>query len=144
LDLERRGPHVTVVGDVTRIPLSTGSLDAALCTHTLEHVEEDRAAMRELHRVLKPGAWAIVSVPLRSDGPTYEDPTLTDPHDREREFGERGHVRFYGLDIEDRLKEAGFSVELDRADQVPDATRRRFGLRDDENLFICRKAAVPA
>lgn len=142
LDIERHGPHVTVVGDVTRIPLATESLDAALCIHTLEHVAEDRMAMRELHRVLKPGGWTIVSVPLRLDGPTYEDGTVTDPDDREREFGERGHVRSYGLDIEGRLKEAGFSVDLDRGEDVPDATRRRFGLRDDENLFICRKTAV--
>jgi len=144
LDLERRGPNVTVVGDATRIPLASNSLDAALCTHTLEHIAEDRTAMRELHRVLKPGGWAIVSVPLRLDGPTYEDSTVTDPEDREREFGERGHVRHYGWDIEGRLQEAGFSVTLDRAEQIPDATRRRFGLRDDENLFICRKAAVCA
>ncbi|MGD2045227.1 MAG: methyltransferase domain-containing protein [Gemmatimonadota bacterium] len=139
LDIARQGPQVTVVGDITRAPLASDSLDAALCIHTLEHIEKDRVALRELHRVLKPGGWAIVSVPLDLNGPTYEDSTVTDPGDREREFGERGHVRLYGLDIEGRLEEAGFRVELDRADQVPDATRRRFGLRDDENLWVCRK-----
>ena len=139
LDLARRGPNVTVVGDATRAPLASDSFDAALCIHTLEHIEEDRVAIRELHRVLKPGGWAIVSVPLNLNGPTYEDSTVTDPDDREREFGERGHVRLYGLDIEERLRDAGFSVSLDRADQIPDVTRRRFGLRDDENLWICQK-----
>ncbi|MDH3424250.1 MAG: class I SAM-dependent methyltransferase, partial [Gemmatimonadota bacterium] len=139
MDIARQGPHVTVVGDVTRAPLASDSVDAALCTHTLEHIEDDRMALRELHRVLKPGGWAIVSVPLDLDAPTYEDSSVTDPDDREREFGERGHVRLYGLDIEDRLNEAGFSVELDRAEKIPDATRTRFGLRDDENLFVCRK-----
>lgn len=139
LDLARRGPHVTVVGDATRMPLAPHSLDAALCIHTLEHVEDDRRAMRELQTVLRPGGWAVVSVPLRMDGPTHEDATVTEPEERAREFGERSHVRLYGLDIEERLKEAGFTVHLDRASRIPAETRRRFGLRDDENLFVCRK-----
>ena len=142
LDLMRRGPHVTVVGDATRIPIGNESLEAALCIHTLEHIEDDRQAMRELFRVLKPGGWAIVSVPLELDGLTYEDPTVTDPEDRLRAFGERSHVRLYGLDLEDRLREVGFAVRLDWASEIPLETRRRFGLRDDENLFLCRKSGI--
>jgi hypothetical protein len=142
MDIHRHGPQVTVLGDATRIPLVPDSLDAALCIHTLEHIENDRLAMRELYRVLKPGGWAIVSVPLKRDGPTHENPTITEPADRAREFGERDHVRLYGLDIQDRLREAGFAVDLDWADRIPKETRRRFGLRDDENLFVCRKEAA--
>ncbi|UCC24405.1 MAG: class I SAM-dependent methyltransferase [Gemmatimonadales bacterium] len=140
LDLQRTGPHVTVVGDATRIPLQSGSVDATLCIHTLEHIEDDRAAMGELHRVLRPGGWAVVSVPLDLDAPTFEDPSITDPEERLRSFGERGHVRAYGLDIRDRLEAAGFSVQLDRAADVPGEVRARFGLRVDENIFFCRKA----
>jgi SAM-dependent methyltransferase len=108
----------------------------------LEHIEDDRQAMRELFRVLKPGGWAIVSVPLKLDGLTYEDPTVTDPEDRLRAFGERSHVRLYGLDLEDRLREVGFAVRLDWASEIPLETRRRFGLRDDENLLLCRKSGI--
>jgi len=140
LDIVRRGPHVTIVGDAVEIPLAADCVDVALCIHTLEHVEDDRRAMRELHRVLKPGGWCVVSVPLNLDGPTHEDPTIRDPDDRAREFGERSHVRWYGLDITDRLTATGFDVQLDRADRIPLETRQRFGLRDDENLFLCRKA----
>ncbi|MDX1645743.1 MAG: class I SAM-dependent methyltransferase [Longimicrobiales bacterium] len=143
LDLANRGPHVTVVGDATAVPLASDCFDWALFIHTLEHIERDRDAIRELHRVLKPGGWAIVSVPLDLDAPTYEDPTVTDPADRAREFGERSHVRLYGLDLRDRLHDAGFDVTMDWARDVPEDRRRRFGLREDENLFVCRKTAGP-
>lgn len=142
LDLAARGPHVSVVGDAARIPLDDDCIDSALCIHTLEHIEHDQRAMSELFRVLKPGGWAVVSVPLKLDRPTHEDPTITDPGQREREFGERSHVRFYGLDIQDRLKDAGFTVLVDWAREIPHEVRTRFGLRDDENLFLCRKAAA--
>ena len=140
LDLQRTGPHVTVVGDAARIPLQSGSVDAVLCVHTLEHIQDDRAAMGELHRVLRPGGWAVVSVPLDLEAPTFEDPSITDPEERLRWFGERSHVRAYGLDIQDRLEAAGFTVQPDWAAHVPEEIRTRFGLRVDENIFFCRKA----
>jgi SAM-dependent methyltransferase len=139
VDIRAAGPYVTVVGDVTALPLDDDSMDVALCIHVLEHVEHDRRAIAELYRVLAPGGWALVSVPLRLDQPTYEDPTVTEPGDRLRLFGEEDHVRLYGLDLRDRLEAAGFAVQLDRADDLPADERRRFGLRQDEHLFLCRK-----
>lgn len=141
LDLVRNGPHVTTVGDVTGMPLRSDTIDAALCIHVLEHIDADREAIAELYRVLKPGGWALVSVPLRLDRPTHEDPSITDPEERARVFGERSHVRYYGLDLMDRLRAPGFSVRLDLASQVPADVRLRFGLRDDENIFHCHKPA---
>lgn len=139
LDLVRTGSQVTTVGDVTCMPMESAHFDAIICTHVLEHVEKDRQALSELNRVLKPGGWAIISVPLQLSRPTHEDPEITDPEDRARVFGERGHVRFYGTDLIDRLESAGFQVTLDLARQVPNAMRRKYGLRDDENIFHCRK-----
>jgi SAM-dependent methyltransferase len=139
IDLRAAGPHVTVVGGVADLPLDDESMDEVLCIHVLEHVRPDRQAMAELYRVLAPGGWALISVPLRLDQPTYEDVTVTDPSDRLRLFGEEDHVRFYGLDLRDRLEDAGFAVECDRADDLPEDDCRRFGLRRDEHLFLCRK-----
>jgi len=143
VDLWRTGPHVTVVGDVTALPLGDASVDVVLCIHVLEHVAQDRRAIAELYRVLESGGWALVSAPLCLDGPTDEDPAVTDPDERARRFGEEDHVRWYGLDLGDRLRAVGFQVELDRAEDIPDAEVRRYGLRRDEHLFLCRKPASP-
>lgn len=119
--------------------LASDSFDAALCMHVLEHLPDDRAAMHELYRVLKPGGWAAVSTPIRLDQKTFEDPTITDPREREKAFGETVHVRYYGYDLQDRLEEAGFTVSLHLGNQVSVADQLTYGLRDDENIFLCTK-----
>lgn len=139
LDLHYAGPHVTVVGDAVTMSFRPGAFDLVLCVHVLEHIDDDRAAIDALYDVVKPGGVAVVSVPLQFDGPTIEDPSITDPDERARVFGERGHVRFYGKDLGDRLASVGFQVDLDLAADLPAEVATRFGLRDDENIFRCRK-----
>ncbi|MBT8241020.1 MAG: class I SAM-dependent methyltransferase [Acidimicrobiia bacterium] len=139
LDLEHTGPHVTVVGDAVAMPFPPGSFDFVLCIHVLEHIEDDRSAISALFDIVKPGGWALVSVPLRLDRPTHEDPSITDPDERARIFGERSHVRFYGTDFFDRLVSVGFQVDLDPAADIPSDVAERYGLRYDENLFRCMK-----
>lgn len=140
-DLEPR-PCVNVQLDVTAVALPDNTFDAAICVHVLEHVQHDGRAMQELYRVLKPGGWALVSVPIRLDQPTYEDPAITTPEERRAAFGEAGHVRFYGYDLRDRLESCGFRVQLYPAANVDHATRDRYGLLNDENIFLCTKPAV--
>ena len=138
IDLRSEGRHVEVVGDARFLPVRPGSCDIALCTHVLEHVDDDLRVMTELRRSLGPSGVAIVSVPLRMDAPTHEDPSITDPVERERLFGERSHVRLYGPDLGHRLESSGFEVRVDWATSIDEETRRRHGLRTDEHLFICR------
>jgi ubiquinone/menaquinone biosynthesis C-methylase UbiE len=74
-------------------------------------VIEDLQAMKEFHRVLKPGGWGILNSPINEKREvTYEDFSITDPAEMEKHFGQRDHVREYGLDYTDRLAEAGFKV----------------------------------
>ena len=101
-----------VHADITQIPFVDDSFDVILCSHVLEHVPEDRQAMRELCRVLKPDGWALLLVPISSRrAETYEDATVVAPEDRERLFGQFDHVRIYGRDFKDRLEESGFHRE---------------------------------
>ena len=90
-------------------------------------------------RWLAPGGHVLVSVPIRLDSPTYEDPSVVTPEERRRLFGERDHVRYYGRDLAARLAAAGFRVALDRADSIPEHVRERHGLRTDEHVFHCRR-----
>jgi SAM-dependent methyltransferase len=99
--------------DVTDLELADSSFDAILCSHVLEHVPDDGAAMRELRRVTAPGGFCLVMVPLALDrARTYEDPAITSPEARERAFLQHDHVRLYARDIEGRLRAAGFAVEV--------------------------------
>jgi SAM-dependent methyltransferase len=127
--------------DVTALDLPDGAFDAVICSHVLEHVADDRAAMRELRRITAPGGFALVMVPLALDrARTYEDATITAPEDREREFLQADHVRLYAPDIAERLREAGFDVDVvDLHAELGAAHAARYGLLASDLVLLCRR-----
>jgi SAM-dependent methyltransferase len=110
--------------DLTDLPFEDAAFDRVLCIHVLEHVHDDLAALRELHRVLAPGGQAIVMVPLLGEK-TIEDPAAP-PAERLRRFGQADHVRLYGADLTDRLAAAGLNPHRDGfgARLTPEQIRR--------------------
>jgi ubiquinone/menaquinone biosynthesis C-methylase UbiE len=129
--------------DVTDIHYPANSFDVIYCSHVLEHVPDDRKGMRELSRVLKPNGWALVAVPVHEDRDrTFEDPNVVTPADRLRVYGQWDHVRIYGRDFVDRLRESGFDVTVDTfAKSFSDEMVRKYGL-SREDIYICRKHPV--
>lgn len=96
--------------DLAHTGLPDSHFDVAICYHVLEHVKEDRKAMSELYRILKPSGWAVAQVPTR-DGDTLEDPRYDTPELRAKHYGQSNHVRYYGEDdFVRRLESAGFNV----------------------------------
>jgi len=137
VDLE--SPIAALKINITDMKFSSNVFDCVIRWHVLEHIPDDRRAMREILRVLKPGGWAILQVPIMEDK-TYEDPNVTSPEGRDRICGQRDHVRSYGLDYEDRLQQAGFKVKVDDyVKQLGDRTIRKYGLRASEDIYICLK-----
>ena len=128
--------------DITSIPRPDATFDVIMCNHVLEHVPDDRRAMRELWRVLRAGGWAILQVPIDSGlAVTREDSAVTDPRERERLFGQADHVRLYGRDYRDRLEAAGFTVTcVPFFAELPEQTRLRHALAD-EDIYCCVKSA---
>jgi SAM-dependent methyltransferase len=107
----------------------------------LEHVPDDRKAMRELRRVLKPDGVLYSMHPVEADrAVTFEDLSITDPHERQRLFGQWDHVRVYALDdFMERLREAGFDVEMETTDeQLSAKTRAYHGVTRDDFVFTCK------
>lgn len=116
--------------DITDIRHPDDSFDAIYCSHVLEHVPDDRKAMRELCRVLRPSGFAILNVPVLIKE-TFEDPSIVDPVDRQRVYGHFDHVRNYGRDYKDRLVESGFEVtECHAHDLLSPEEIERHGLRN--------------
>jgi SAM-dependent methyltransferase len=87
--------------------------DCVIVFDVLEHVVDDRKALKELNRITKTGGLVILTVPMKDSlKVTYEDASITDPEQRELAFGQFDHLRIYGEDFIDRIREQGFDVEI--------------------------------
>ena len=128
--------------DITNMSFPDDQFDAIYCSHVLEHVTEDRSAIREFWRILRPGRWALLQVPITPDlDVTAEDKAVVDPNERARLYGQWDHVRAYGSDYPDRLREAGFNVTVSRAGDI--LTSKQITLwgieTSEEPIFYCQK-----
>lgn len=124
--------------DLQQINQPSGHYQTILCNHVLEHIDDDRQAMRELHRVLADTGLLIVSVPIVYGWEsTYENKSITDPFLREIHFGQFDHVRYYGHDFIDRLRESGFTRIEEVTAQGEDIIK--YALMRGEKFFVCRK-----
>lgn len=142
VSLDIDAARADVVADIIDIPFEDSSFELVICAHVLEHVPDDRRAMREFARILTPTGTAILLVPfspLLSE--SSEDPTVTTPEAREEVFGQSDHVRIYGTDYPARLRESGLAVDVRLpATIVAEDEIDRFALDAKEPLFVCRKA----
>lgn len=129
--------------DCTSLPFPDESHDIIVCSHVLEHVRDDHAALSEFHRVLRPGGRAILQVPLALDRPeTDEDPLVVTPRAREARFCQWDHVRLYGQDYGIRLQRAGFELELYDPFALHADDAEALHLNRLERLFVVRRPAA--
>jgi SAM-dependent methyltransferase len=144
LAIDREPGHIDAVMDLTQLACPDDMFDLVICNHVLEHIPDDRQAMRELRRVLRPHGRAIVQVPMSFNlATTLEDLSIVNPETRERLYGQADHVRLYGRDYLDRLTAAGFRVHIDRiAQELGEEMRARYGIVD-EMLVVCTTDDVP-
>lgn len=130
--------------DITNIEYPDGHFESIYCSHVLEHVLEDRLAMREFCRVLDPKGWAILLVPIGNLEETYEDASIVSPEERLKHFGKEDHVRRYAKkDYVSRLVESGFTVEeTTKASLFSPEEQTKFGLdKFGGDIFFCTKTA---
>lgn len=137
-DLE--SPLADMHFDIQHIPLADNSFDVVIANHIMEHVEDDIQAMRELHRILRPGGWGVVLSPIdESREHTFEDDTITDEKERTRIFGQYDHRRIYGRDYAERLGRAGFEVVvIDYMNQLSKKEQSLYALTDEKLYIVCK------
>ncbi|HEY8288244.1 MAG TPA: methyltransferase domain-containing protein [Acetobacteraceae bacterium] len=126
--------------DIASVPLPDAGYDVVIANHVLEHVPDDRAAMREVFRLLRPGGFALLTAPINATRhDSYENEAVTTAAERWAHFSAHDHVRYYGLDFTDRLAATGFRVETFR---VTPPEEVHYGLLRDEWLYVARKPDV--
>jgi len=137
-DLDPAGVDLRL--DIRALDLPDGAFDAIICSHVLEHVDDDHSAIAGLRRITAPGGWCLVMVPLDlSLAETYEDPAITDPAERTRAFWQHDHVRLYAQDVRDRLAAGGFAVErVDPGTEFGAAAIQRNRLLESDVMWLCR------
>ena len=135
-DLE--SPLADMHFDIQQIPIADGEFDAVICNHIMEHVEDDRKAMSELYRILRPGGWGIILSPVElSRAKTFEDDTITDRDERTRIFGQYDLRRIYGRDYADRLASVGFEVvDCDYRSMFSAEEQALYALPEDHIYFV--------
>jgi len=134
-------PIVDVKADILKLPFKDEEFDLVFCNHVLEHIEDDNKAMKELYRVIKKGGMGIFQVPQElARKSTYEDPAIITPEDKTEHFGQYDHVRIYGRDYFDRLRNVGFNVkEVDYSLKLNPELVEKYCLAKGEILPVCIK-----
>ena len=142
-DLNDKPPHVMEKMDLQDIQYPDNTFDFIYCSHVLEHVPDDRKAIDELYRVLKPNGKALILVPLnRSLDKTLEDPSYNTPELRLKHYHQSDHLRYYGPDFTDKLEDAGFKILLDEIEfieNIDEEDIKKYGIDKAITFFYCGK-----
>ena len=130
-----------IKADICALPFEDETYDLILCNHVLEHIPDDRKAMRELYRILKKGGTLIAQVPLEEGRlKSFEDDSITDKKKRTEIFGQYDHVRLYGMDYYQRLESIGFQTEaVDFLKELSEEEIVRYALPKKEDIPVARK-----
>lgn len=141
LSADLLSPWAMVHFDAHAIPYRDNTFDVVIANHILEHVQDDIRVMGEMYRVMKPGGFGVFQVPLFEDIPlTEQDPFLRDEQEQNRRFGQKDHVRKYGIDYLKRLESVGFHVHNYHLRELfPDMDYNRFGVLPGESIPVCHK-----
>jgi len=138
-DLE--SPLADVKADICDLPFDDNSFDFILCNHVLEHIPNDTKAMQELYRILKPGGTGIFQIPQDLNREiTFEDDSIVDRNERAKIFGQYDHVRVYGKDYFDKLRNIGFEVdEVNYTHKMQPEMIQKYCLAPGEIIPVCYK-----
>src|SRR5260221_2374002 len=149
--IQNAGPNPYFMGDLfpnpndpgvkkmalQQLPFPDKTFAMVIANHVLEHVDDALAAMREMHRVLKPGGRAICQTPYASRlSRTFEEPGLTSESDRLFFYGQEDHLRLFGSDIDEVFRGSGLKRRfIPHTELLPDIDPEKMGVNEHEPFF---------
>lgn len=116
--------------------------DIFICSHVLEHIDDDISAMKELYRILKKNGVGVLLVPIMlSIEKSVEDKEhLTTEHLRWKYFGQDDHVRMYSKnDFVKRLTSVGFKVSQYGNEFFGNSKFKKAGIDLKSVLYVVEK-----
>ncbi len=135
-------PLAKIKMDIHNMPFEDNSFDAILCNHVLEHVQDDKKAIKEINRVMKKDGFSILQVPFYYPIPekTIEDKSIISKKEREKIYGQSDHLRKYGKDYDKRILSQGLKVKkLNFIDSFSKKEKKYYGLQEKEVIYYCYK-----
>lgn len=126
--------------DLTDLIFGDSTFDYIIVNHVLEHISDERTAIRELKRVLKKDGVLIMSFPICEDQNTFEDISIVTKKDRKLNFGQEDHVRLYGKDYKERLESYGLLIEVKMPMWILTSSEiEKYGFIKNDIVLLCRK-----
>lgn len=123
--------------------IADDTFDFIVCSHVLEHVQDDRKAMRELNRVLDAKGLGIIIVPLDLNQSVTDEEWGLSKEENIRRFGQEDHVRAYNReDYVERLKESGFGVHPLKREFFTEQEFLENALTETATLYLVYKSTV--
>lgn len=134
--------HIVNTVDITNIPYPDDNFDLIICMHVIANVNDEKKALKEMKRVLRPGGCAIINSAIDHNiEKTIEDEQYNTPEQREKQYGNKEYRRRYGRDYIKRLQAGGWSrvkvykaIEFNTAEEI-----EYYSLLKGEELYICQK-----
>lgn len=138
-DLYMKG--VTFTADIQdMVQVKDESYDYIICSHVLEHVQDDRKAMRELKRMLKEDGFCLFLVPISLDREHVDEEWGLSEEENWRRFGQGDHCRLYAKqELVERLEECGFFVHALGKEYFGERVFEECGLTDTSVLYVLTK-----
>ena len=131
---------IDIVGDITNLDIKDNSYNLIIAWHLLEHINDDKRAISEMHRVLKNGGNLLLCVPIfpKENKKTFEVENA-DPSSFEEIYGHPDHVRGCGLDYYKKFERHGFKTKTLKVKEQDKSDIFYYGLSTSHIVWMFTK-----
>lgn len=120
--------------------INDNTYDVIICSHVLEHVADDRLALKELYRVVKKGGRVLILVPLDLKRVWFDEENGLSESENWKRFGQTDHVRRYTNDeMIKRIQEAGFRCSIVTRSDVSKEIVRQNAFHKNLRIYLAEK-----